>query len=126
MSKVILIIEDNKLMRLIIFKLLKSTNFRLISAPDGLCGLQLAKTLQPDLILCDINMPKLNGYGVLKKLREDLNTANIPFIFLTSNADPDSRCRAMKLGANDYLTKPVNRTELLEAIAKQFQELHSA
>jgi CheY-like chemotaxis protein len=71
-------------------------------------------------------MPKLNGYGVLKKLREDLNTANIPFIFLTSNADPDSRCRAMKLGANDYLTKPVNRTELLEAIAKQFQELHSA
>jgi DNA-binding response OmpR family regulator len=125
-KKLILIIEDSEIIRSIIFEFLELKNFNVLSAEDGCIGLHLAKELQPDLILCDINMPKLDGYGVLKKLREDLSTATIPFIFLTAEADPDSRCRAMQLGANDYLTKPVNVSKLLNAIANQFTKIHSA
>jgi DNA-binding response OmpR family regulator len=125
MKKLILIIEDDEIFRSIIFDLLELENFNVISAQDGFLGLKLAKQFNPDLILCDINIPHLNGYEVLNKLREDLTIANIPFIFITSDTDTKSRCQAMQLGANDYLTKPVKIRTLLESIAHQFKQLHS-
>jgi len=125
MKKLILIIEDDEIFRSIIFDLLELENFNVISAQDGFLGLKLAKQFNPDLILCDINIPHLNGYEVLNKLREDLTIANIPFIFITSDRDTKSRSHAMQLGANDYLTKPVKIRTLLESIAHQFKQLHS-
>jgi DNA-binding response OmpR family regulator len=125
MKKLILIIEDDEIFRSIIFDLLELENFNVISAQDGFLGLKLAKQFNPDLILCDINIPHLNGYEVLNKLREDLTIANTPFIFITCDTDTKSRYQAMQLGANDYLTKPVRISTLLESIAHQFKQLHS-
>lgn len=125
MKKLILIIEDDEIFRSIIFDLLELENFNVISAQDGFLGLKLAKQFNPDLILCDINIPHLNGYEVLNKLREDLTITNTPFIFITSDTDTKSRSQAMQLGANDYLTKPVKIRTLLESIAHQFKQLHS-
>lgn len=121
----ILIIEDDRITRSVLSKLLKSEKFNVISAENGRAGLQLAKKLNPHLILCDINMPNLDGYGVLKRLREDLTTAKTPFIFLTVETDSVSRRWAWQLGASDYLTKPVNSKKLLESIANQFKYLGS-
>lgn len=118
--KRILVIEDNAIFSLTLFRMLSLQNFDVVTAEDGLVGLELAEELKPDLILSDINMPNLNGYGLLKRLRENLRTNNIPFIFITSESDTHSRSRALQLGANDYLTKPVSSRELLEAIAPHF------
>ncbi|MGQ4646255.1 response regulator [Lyngbya aestuarii] len=116
MTKTILIIEDDELFRSMLFGLLEMEDFNVISAADGSNGLILAKQLQPDLVISDINLPYLNGLGVLNKLRNDLTTAHLPFMFLTSKSDQETRSLAMKLGANAYLTKPVHLSNLLEAI----------
>jgi CheY-like chemotaxis protein len=124
-KELILVIEDDEIIRSIIFEFLELKQFNVISAEDGCIGAQLAQELQPDLIICDINMPNLDGYGVLDKIRRNHSTAKIPFIFLTAEADSDSRERAVQLGANDYLTKPVNIRKLFQAIANQLQKSHS-
>lgn len=116
MKPLILVIEDDDMMRSTLFEILELEDFNVVSAGDGFLGLRIAKEMQPDLIICDLNIPNLNGYGVLHKLRNDLTTAKIPFIFLTSEGDADSRRRAMQLGANGYLTKPVAISTLLETI----------
>lgn len=116
MNKLVLIIEDDAMFRLCIFEFLESKDFNLISTADGLSGLQLAKEFHPNLIICDINLPYLNGFEILKEIREDFTTAKTHFIFITSETDPDSRDRAMQLGANDYLTKPVSLDRLLKSI----------
>jgi CheY-like chemotaxis protein len=113
----ILAIDDDKFSRLIIYYFLKSENVDLVLADDGFSGLQLAKELQPDLILCNIVMPGLHGYEVLRVLRQESTTAKIPFIFITAKSDLNSYYRAGNLGANDYLTKPLDRVQLLQAIA---------
>lgn len=122
MNKLILLIEADSLLRSKCFELLERENFNIISAEDGLLGLTLAKEFQPDLIICDINTPHLDGYGSLKDLRANLATAKIPCIFLKSETDPDSYYYARQLGANDYLTKPIQSDKLLEAIYRQFQK----
>lgn len=114
--KKILFIDDSPDMHLIISTIFSSTNWNITCAENGSIGLNLAKKIQPDLIICDINMPELDGYEVLKALRADTNIANIPFIFLTSESQPGSRNLAMELGADYYLRKPVNFGELLELI----------
>ena len=116
MKPLILLIEDDDMMRSTLFEILELEDFNVVSAGDGLLGLRLAKEMQPDLILCDLNMPLLNGYGVLQRLRETLTTAKIPFIVLTCENNPESRHRAMQLGANSYLTKPVTISKLLDTI----------
>jgi DNA-binding response OmpR family regulator len=115
-NKLVLIIEDDPMFRLSIFEFLESKDFNVISTADGASGLQLARDFHPDLIVCDINLPYLNGFEILKQVREDLTTAKTPLIFITSETDPDSRDRAMQLGANDYLTKPVSIDRLLKSI----------
>lgn len=120
--KNILVIEDEPQIRNNIQELLTLSNFETMTAPNGLVGWQLLQEVRPDLILCDINMPELDGHDLLKMLRRDDTTANIPFIFLTSNDQhPDLRS-GMELGASDYLTKPVNQQELVRAIYTQLQK----
>ena len=121
MKKSILLIEDDVAIRENFCEILEAEYFQVVDAENGLVGLQLAKYLQPDLILCDVNMPKLNGYGVLQKLREDATIAKTPFIFLTSESAAVNRHQALQLGANDYLNKSIRISELLAAIVTHLQ-----
>ena len=121
MNKQILIIDDDEMIRLTLLEILEEFEFNAFSAKDGFSGLHLAKKIYPDLIISDINMPILNGFGVLKHLRDNLATTKIPFIFLTADNDPKTRVMALQFGANDYLTKPVDINELLDSISYQCQ-----
>ncbi|MFM7447999.1 MAG: EAL domain-containing protein [Leptolyngbyaceae cyanobacterium] len=116
MTRKILIIEDDPNVRGLIIKLLKAEGFEVIDGANGQAGIDLAQTHEPDLIICDIMMPKLDGYQVLEQLRQIPETARIPFIFLTAKADRADFRQGMELGADDYLTKPFKRSELLGAI----------
>jgi diguanylate cyclase (GGDEF)-like protein len=118
----ILIIEDDQPVRENILELLEVEEFDVIGAENGLIGVQLARKHLPDLILCDVMMPELDGHGVLTALRADPMTAAIPFIFLTAKADRTDLRQGMNLGADDYLTKPCSADELLEAIAARLQK----
>ncbi len=113
----ILVIEDDRLTRDIILNLLFLREISAIAAADGRAGLQLAKEVIPDLILCDVRMPELSGYDVLAALRQDSTTATIPLIFLTAETNQDAIERGQQLGANGYLNKPFTTAELLSAIA---------
>ncbi|MGA9377677.1 MAG: response regulator [Phormidium sp.] len=112
----ILIIEDEEGIRENMLELLNGENFEAIAVENGSKGVQLAKEKHPDLIICDISMPELDGYGVLQALRSEPTTAMIPFIFLTALADKANNRKGMELGADDYITKPCRPVELLNAI----------
>src|SRR5690349_15890072 len=115
--KKILVIEDEESVRENLLELLKAEGFNAIEADNGQTGLDSARRELPDLILCDIMMPRLNGYEVLAALRQQVETATIPFIFLSAKAEYSDQRQGMQLGADDYLTKPFSRVELLEAIS---------
>ncbi|MBD3563098.1 EAL domain-containing response regulator, partial [Planktothrix sp. FACHB-1355] len=119
--KKILVIEDDLPVRSNLVKLLGAEGFEVIGADNGILGVQLAQTHMPDLIVCDVMMSKLDGYGVLTLLRQNRNTAKIPFIFLSAKADRTEVRQGMNLGADDYVTKPFTRSELLGAIAARLQ-----
>jgi DNA-binding response OmpR family regulator len=104
--KKILLIEDDKLFRSIICHLLITKHYQVITAENGQVGLRLAAELEPDLIISDMYMPYLDGDEVLKQLRANVKTANIPFILLTAEEDSVKRSYVLQLGANDYLVKP--------------------
>ncbi len=118
----ILVIEDEQHMRLNILEMLEYEGFETIGAENGHIGVQLAKEHLPDLILCDVVMPELNGYGVLAELHRDPLTATIPFIFLTAQATMDNLREGMNLGADDYLTKPFTIDELLATIQTRLEK----
>jgi diguanylate cyclase len=118
----ILVIEDDETIRDDILEILNCSDFEAIGAEDGLVGVQLAKSQKPDLIICDVMMPKLDGYSVLATLRHDPDVAAIPFIFLTAKSGKQDRREGMKLGASDYLVKPVGQIELLESVATQLEK----
>lgn len=112
----ILVIEDEPEMRRNLATILRLEHFTPLEAEHGGIGLELARREKPDLILCDVMMPVLDGYGVITALRSDPATASIPFVFLTAKGEkPDIRS-GMNLGADDYLTKPVRKVDLLAAI----------
>ena len=119
--KKILIIDNDEYSLLLISDFLIFNNFQVIGAANGSLGLQLARQQKPDLIICDIDMPAPNGYEVLRQLRSDPATANIIVLFLTFETDIASRRQAQQLGANGYLSKPVDLNELLSAIATHLQ-----
>jgi DNA-binding NarL/FixJ family response regulator len=114
--KRILVIEDHPLMRRNIVLILQREQFEVEGAENGRIGLKLARLNPPDLVLCDIMMPELDGYAVLNALRADAATALVPFIFLTAKGERAQHRAGMDLGADDYLTKPVTREELLGAV----------
>ncbi|NEO15705.1 MULTISPECIES: EAL domain-containing response regulator [unclassified Moorena] len=118
----ILVIEDEPIIRKNLLTLLRAEGFETISSDNGSSGVKLAQEEQPDLIICDIIIPQLDGYGVLKTLQQHPITAAIPFIFLSSKADWSDWRMGMRLGADDYLIKPVKREELLDAIATRLQK----
>ncbi len=120
MTKV-LVIEDERYLLEDITELLQYTDFEVQAANSGTQGLEAAQEYVPDLIICDIMMPDLDGYQVLEQIRNNPDTANTPFIFLTAKADRDSMRQGMDLGADDYLTKPFTSTELLSAINTRLQ-----
>lgn len=119
--KKILIIEDEPEMRRNLTTILRHEQFHPLAAANGRVGIALARNEKPDLILCDVMMPEVDGYGVIAALRADPETVTIPFIFLTAKGEkPDIRA-GMNLGADDYLTKPVLKADLLEAIRSRLE-----
>lgn len=123
--KKILVIEDEPLVRANILEILELEEFDVVGAENGLFGALWAQEHLPDLIICDVMMPEINGYEVLGALRQNSMTATIPFIFLTAMADKADIRRGMHLGADDYLTKPFTADELLTAIATRFAKHES-
>jgi DNA-binding NarL/FixJ family response regulator len=118
--KTILLIEDEPQMRRNVLRMLELEGFTALGAEDGAQGVSAAMKHRPDLILCDVTMPGLDGYGVLTKLRDDPLTATIPFIFLTAKGERADLRAGMNLGADDYLVKPVAIKELLAAMQARF------
>ncbi|MEH2177333.1 EAL domain-containing response regulator [Nostoc sp.] len=118
----ILIIEDEEAVRENILDLLEAEDFETIAAANGRIGVNLAISEVPDLILCDMMMPELDGYGVLTALRQEPSTATIPFIFLTAKSAKSDFRQGMDMGADDYITKPFTRSELLSAIMNRLEK----
>ena len=114
--KLILVIEDNFDVRDNIVEILELANYGVITADNGRSGIELAEQENPDLIICDIMMPELDGYGVLQLLSESPKTSAIPFVFLTAKTERNDVRKGMSLGADDYLTKPFDDVELLDAV----------
>ncbi|HEY9665178.1 MAG TPA: response regulator [Coleofasciculaceae cyanobacterium] len=115
--KKILIIEDDDLLRARLFQLLKAEHFEVIATNQGLTGVKFATELEPDLILSDVELPYLQGYEVLKTLRQNAKTAKIPFIFISSERKSESCDLVLYTEAVDYLIKPVSDQAVLNAIA---------
>jgi len=112
----ILVIDDEENFRQVIIKFLTKQGYEVVAAAAGKAGVDLAAETLPDLIVCDLNMPGMDGYGVLAALRRDPRLADIPLIFLTGQAQPSQVRQGMNLGADDYLTKPVDLADLLSAL----------
>src|SRR4051812_6136627 len=113
MNKHILLIEDNKEMRENTCEILELSNYKVTTAENGKIGVEKAQAEKPDLIICDVMMPVLDGYGVLHMLSKNRETANIPFIFLSAKAERSDFRKGMEMGADDYVTKPFDDIELL-------------
>jgi two-component system sensor histidine kinase/response regulator len=115
-QKTVLVIDDEPMTLDVVCYILETHGFRVVRADDGWMGLELARAEHPDLVLCDVVMPRLDGYAVLHTLRAEPETSAIPFILLTGEAGPAQRRRGMEAGADDYLAKPVAPQELLNAV----------
>ncbi|QTE37376.1 response regulator [Mucilaginibacter gossypii] len=122
MNQKILIIEDNNDIRENVVEILGLAGYTVFEADNGKTGIELAVNNLPDVILCDIMMPELDGYGVLFMLNKNPETAAIPFIFLTAKAERIDQRKGMEMGADDYLTKPFDDIELLNAIESRLRK----
>ncbi|MEJ7779600.1 MAG: response regulator [Daejeonella sp.] len=121
-GKTVLLIEDSQDIRESIVEILELANYQVFTADNGKTGVELAQLHLPDIILCDIMMPELDGYGVLFLLNKNDQTVNIPFIFLTAKAERTDLRKGMEMGADDYLSKPFDDMELLNAIEIRLQK----
>jgi CheY-like chemotaxis protein len=115
-TPLILVIDDEKNVCNLFVEILRIEGFNAVGATSGQAGLKMAQSLKPDLVLCDVMMPFMHGYEVLERLRQDPQTNAIPFIFLTALDTAADFRQGMNFGADDYLTKPVNRTALINAV----------
>lgn len=120
--KKILVVEDAHSLRKDIVEMLNFEGYEAVGAENGLVGVERARDLLPDLIICDIMMPGLDGYGVLEELHKELVTATIPFIFLTARADRVDVRQGMELGADDFLIKPFHAAELLATVRTRLEK----
>lgn len=120
--KKILVIEDNAEVRENLEEILELSGYKVILAEDGTIGVEHALRDVPDLILCDVMMPRLDGFGVLNILSKKPQTSNVPFIFLTAKAEKNDFRRGMNLGADDYITKPFYKDELLSVIETRLRK----
>ena len=117
--KTILLIEDNDIIRENTAEILELAGYAVLTAENGKVGVEKALATKPDLVVCDIMMPVLDGYGVLHIFTQNPHLAGVPFIFLTAKTERTDQRRGMELGADDYLTKPFEETELLSAISSR-------
>lgn len=115
-TTVVLLIEDDAGIRNNLATILTMENYEVVACADGCAGVTAARARRPDLILCDVTMPQLDGHGVLRVMQAEPGLADIPFIFLTAKGERRDVRRGMELGADDYLAKPVTGSELLNAI----------
>ncbi|NML63861.1 response regulator [Hymenobacter sp. RP-2-7] len=123
----ILLIEDHQIIRENTAQLLELAGYTVQAAENGELGVQLALAARPDLVICDIMMPVLDGYGVLQIFNQHPQLLGVPFIFLTAKTDLADRRRGMALGADDYLSKPFKKADLLSAVSgrlSRFRQLH--
>lgn len=120
--KKILVVEDERVLQKNIIKILRLEGFEVMGADDGVSGVACARQESPDLIVCDVMMPEMDGYQMLQTLQEDVNTALIPFIFLTAKTDRSDMRQGFEMGADDYLVKPFDADELLRAIEARFKK----
>lgn len=121
--KTILLIEDNAEIRENMAEIMELANYKVFTAENGKSGVEMATASKPDLIICDIMMPVLDGYGVIHMLQKNTDTQSIPFIFLTAKSERAEIRKGMELGADDYITKPFNGTELLNAIESRLKKV---
>jgi CRP/FNR family transcriptional regulator, cyclic AMP receptor protein len=121
--KKILLIEDNDDVRENTAEILELSNYEVIVAENGKIGVEKAIEQKPDLIICDIMMPVLDGYGVLHSVHKNVAIKNTPFIFLTAKTERNDLRKGMELGADDYITKPFNATELLNAVDARLKKI---
>ena len=121
--KTILLIEDNDDIRENTAEILELSNYKVIVAENGKAGVEKALEHTPDLIICDIMMPVLDGYGVLHAVHKNERIKNTPFIFLTAKSERNDFRKGMELGADDYITKPFDGTELLNAVDSRLKKL---
>lgn len=121
--KTILLIEDNPDIRDNAAEILELSNYKVLVAENGKVGLEMALQHVPDLILCDIMMPVLDGYGVLHALQKNEHTRNTPFIFLTAKTERMDYRKSMEMGADDFITKPFTGTELLSAVDGRLKKI---
>jgi CheY-like chemotaxis protein len=119
----VLVIEDETSIRANLLRFLRLENCETFEAADGEAGLALALSIQPDLIFCDVMMPRMDGFQVLDALRTDLRAQNIPFFFLSASAEPERLEMALQKGAMGYLTKPFNLNQLGEILHRHLQPL---
>lgn len=125
MNRRILVIEDESSIRGNIREMLEAEGFEVTEAFDGTEGIRKSSEHLPDLVVCDVNMPGMDGFQVLANLRANQATSHVPFLFLTARADRTSLRRGMELGAEDYLTKPFTRHELLAAVGTRLSRSES-
>ena len=121
--KKVLLIEDDAVLRENTAELLELSGYSILTAPDGKKGVEMAKANLPDIIVSDIMMPELDGYGVLKALANTTETKYIPFIFLSAKTERQDVRKGMDLGADDYITKPFNEEELVSAIESRLAKV---
>lgn len=121
----ILLIEDNKDVRENTAEILELAGYSVATAADGKKGVEQVSKNRPDIIICDIMMPVLDGYGVLHMLSKNPETISIPFIFLTAKAERSEMRKGMEMGADDYITKPFDKSELLNAVESRLKKLES-
>ena len=120
--KTILLIEDNSEIRENTAEILELANYRVAVAENGKEGIEKAHAVKPDVIICDIMMPVLDGYGVLHMLNKSEELRDTPFIFLTAKTERNDFRKGMEMGADDYITKPFTETELLSAIESRLKK----
>ena len=114
----VLVIEDDPLILTNTLEILELEGFTAIGAENGVEGIERAQAALPDLIICDVLMPKLDGYGVLKALRAAPTTMSIPLVFVSATPSEEILAASVKLGATDYLTKPFRASDLLDIVNK--------
>jgi CheY-like chemotaxis protein len=119
----ILLIEDNTEIRENTAEILELANYKVVTAENGKDGIEKASAVKPDVIICDIMMPVLDGYGVLHMLNKNEELRNIPFIFLTAKTERLDFRKGMEMGADDYITKPFTELELLNAIEQRLKKV---
>ncbi len=125
MKNKILVIDDDKNILMNIVTLLKETGYQVFSADDGADGFKIAQDINPDMVICDIMMPDMDGYKVFEEFKKDETLKSVPFIFLTAKAEKSAVRDGMMLGADDYIVKPFKSLELLKSIEARFNRIES-